>query len=1204
MKKRILSILLVLTMIVGMFPIWILTANATDDADLSKAQLKNGGNVEITEASVNGKATANNETVKLTTANDSAAVKFAWNGLSREAVAAGYKLVPSIRYYFEGRLAPVDYTPVNNSVTFNTGVAYEGQWMSYILDLVLVKPDGTQETVDSHTIYMEVENINISTANISLPTPIESMTPANAKGSVKTTGVKIVSETWYEFRGSSLRAMSESEEFIAGRQYKYEVFVASEKGYRLASDFALKINDSFVSGNGGFWKSRSFVARTVLSAQAVNNTLVVEHGGKVNLAVTARGEGLEYLWRNTCGQVGAPSIGVNGHDNITLTCANAGNFTYTCTVSDKYGNAKTVEFMVMVKAKVQTPKDIYIPAMPKKIGSGLDGIADVENIAVIKGSSITLKATFNLDMDPDSVWNNGKTPLSGEMSYEWVLLSSVTYGTVKTIGTGDSVTLDANIHDTFNTNYDGSIFIWLNVTNSVEIGGELLSQSFPLYIFEVKLVEREATGDVAGKIGADRATKALSTRFSDSLEGTTVYLVKENAVVYATDCDANGNYLFTGVPYGTYTIKVDKEGYDEYNEPLDVSQAEVTHDITILLHECFSEENGMLWCFPAKEAECSDVTDGVLGNVEYYSCQNCGKFYDAERNLIADSVADPNSLNDMGVPYKALIYPMHQYYGVTEGGDIAETYLRHRADTCLEETTYWYYCINPSCRKSAGDDLSAVDMYYVAGESNQAHSYTLEIAEEYYRYDFHELGENGKENCKQNIWYYHACKYCYEKGNTVWESDLCGEHSYGPLTESNTHVCTVCGYETEPGASDHVCSGGYATCISPANCSTCGEPYGEPNPENHDLYGYPKAEADSKYHTHHDTTCDLCKVIVYEEEHYFGPLTERNTRYCIVCWYETEPVVQSIDTNIKFNHTLNLASDISANFAIAKSLLSGYDMATAYVEFEIDTYSGNEKTGTETTQVTGVLNGSYYYFTFTGLNATMMNNEIRATFYGTKDGAYYKSNADTYSVATYAYSQMNKPEAKKSLKTLCADLLRYGATAQIYKKYRTDALANAAMTDAHKSYLSDDSAVAFDNYNRENCTIPAVMIPWVGKILILDSKVALRYVVDLSNYTGDVEDLKLVVKYTGIDGTAKTETLTELRVYNEAKNQYYFELDSLLAAELRQELIATVYSENTPMGSDLHYSVSTYGNNKTGTLLTLCKHLMAYSDSAKAYFAG
>jgi hypothetical protein len=144
MKKRILSILLVLTMIVGMFPIWILTANATDDADLSKAQLKNGGNVEITEASVNGKATANNETVKLTTANDSAAVKFAWNGLSREAVVAGYKLVPSIRYYFEGRLAPVDYTPVNNSVTFNTGVAYEGQWMSYILDLVLVKPDGTQ----------------------------------------------------------------------------------------------------------------------------------------------------------------------------------------------------------------------------------------------------------------------------------------------------------------------------------------------------------------------------------------------------------------------------------------------------------------------------------------------------------------------------------------------------------------------------------------------------------------------------------------------------------------------------------------------------------------------------------------------------------------------------------------------------------------------------------------------------------------------------------------------------------------------------------------------------------------------------------------------------------------------------------------------------------------------------------------------------
>ena len=33
------------------------------------------------------------------------------------------------------------------------------------------------------------------------------------------------------------------------------------------------------------------------------------------------------------------------------------------------------------------------------------------------------------------------------------------------------------------------------------------------------------------------------------------------------------------------------------------------------------------------------------------------------------------------------------------------------------------------------------------------------------------------------------------------------------------------------------------------------------------------------------------------------------------------------------------------------------------------------------------------------------------------------------------------------------------------------------------------------------------------------------------------------------------------------------------------------------------YSASTYGNNKTGALKTLCQALMAYSDAARDYFA-
>ena len=47
---------------------------------------------------------------------------------------------------------------------------------------------------------------------------------------------------------------------------------------------------------------------------------------------------------------------------------------------------------------------------------------------------------------------------------------------------------------------------------------------------------------------------------------------------------------------------------------------------------------------------------------------------------------------------------------------------------------------------------------------------------------------------------------------------------------------------------------------------------------------------------------------------------------------------------------------------------------------------------------------------------------------------------------------------------------------------------------------------------------------------------------------------------------------------------------------------AQVYEGDTPVSCTLQYSADTYGNNKTGALLQLCKALMAYSDSAKAYF--
>ena len=344
----------------------------------------------------------------------------------------------------------------------------------------------------------------------------------------------------------------------------------------------------------------------------------------------------------------------------------------------------------------------------------------------------------------------------------------------------------------------------------------------------------------------------------------------------------------------------------------------------------------------------------------------------------------------------------------------------------------------------------------------------------------------------------------------------------------------------------------------------------------------------------HRVTCKNCALSTETAHSY-------KDGFCICGEPEVKEPIE--DASLKLNHSLNLASDISVNLLVSKTLLEGFDMSTVYVESTVDCYEGNRQTGTSTLRIEPVLNGSYYYFTLNGLTAVQMNDKISSVLYGTKDGQPYCSPVDVYSIASYAYAQMNNPDRPEPLKILCADLLRYGGKAQIFKSYRTDALADASMTAAHRAYLSDIEAVTFGNTNRVLNDLEKAPIAWVGKSLDLESKVALKFVFDPANYTGDISRLSLQVCYTDIGGAPKTVTVRNAALYNPQAKYYAFTVDALLAAELRTVVSVQILAGDTPLSCTMQYSADTYGNNKTGALLDLCKALFAYSDSAKAYFS-
>ncbi len=306
--------------------------------------------------------------------------------------------------------------------------------------------------------------------------------------------------------------------------------------------------------------------------------------------------------------------------------------------------------------------------------------------------------------------------------------------------------------------------------------------------------------------------------------------------------------------------------------------------------------------------------------------------------------------------------------------------------------------------------------------------------------------------------------------------------------------------------------------------------------------------------------------------------------------------------SLKLGHSLNLASDISVNFAIHKTYLEGFDLSAVYVESILETYEGNAKTGTTTFRLDPVAKGDFYYFTLTGITAVQMNDRILSTFYGVKEGQPYCSPVDDYSVADYAYSQLGKSTTTLSLKTLCADLLRYGTNAQIFKAYRTDALADSKMTEEYRSYLSDTEALSFGNTNVTENDLENATFEWAGKVLNLESKVTLRFVFRSAGYTGDLTGLTARMTYEDINGETKTVLLKKPELYNESLGLYVFTTDALLAAELRTVVSVQIFEGNTPVSCTLRYSADTYANGKTGTLLELCKALFAYSDSAKAYF--
>lgn len=237
-------------------------------------------------------------------------------------------------------------------------------------------------------------------------------------------------------------------------------------------------------------------------------------------------------------------------------------------------------------------------------------------------------------------------------------------------------------------------------------------------------------------------------------------------------------------------------------------------------------------------------------------------------------------------------------------------------------------------------------------------------------------------------------------------------------------------------------------------------------------------------------------------------------------------------------------------------------------------------------------NGNYL-FTYTGINSQCMGDNVSATLYATVDDELQQVSIENYSVRQYCVNQLAKDDISAKLRTLLSDILAYGAAAQTYMSYNTEALVNTGddIIDPTYSTYTDLSGLAagFEGEASED-------VYWVGAGLTLTNSVAMTF----RFYTVDVEELVITV-HIG----EEERTFSSFKPVERKEGFFELSIDDISATQFDEPVTASFCLWEEDMGNTLSYSVNTYvcakQNDSNAALAALVKALYHYGASAQAY---
>jgi hypothetical protein len=162
------------------------------------------------------------------------------------------------------------------------------------------------------------------------------------------------------------------------------------------------------------------------------------------------------------------------------------------------------------------------------------------------------------------------------------------------------------------------------------------------------------------------------------------------------------------------------------------------------------------------------------------------------------------------------------------------------------------------------------------------------------------------------------------------------------------------------------------------------------------------------------------------------------------------------------NLTLNYPS-LSFEDEILYNVYYTLDDATSIVEMGLITFTERLADGTIETAdkvIPGYVNsGSTYMAQTNGIPAKNLSDAVYFKVYAKlTDGSYVYSDVAGYHAVAYANTVLNNSSSSAKAKALVVAMLNYGAAAQTYFGYKTNALMNASLSTANKNLVKSYSA--------------------------------------------------------------------------------------------------------------------------------------------------